>query len=119
MMADFEFVEFLAQSARVAKAYHRAAADGAAFGFHRMTGIGGQRHREAFAIRAQRIDRVLHRKRLIRRQPQAEGEHALGVARSRYDRRVADDFRLVGCRRPGDHDLRFGEKKRMRAIDVG
>ena len=119
LVLGFQFVELLAQAPHVAQPHHRASADGAAFRFHRMAGNRGQRHRETFAVVAQRLDRTLHRKRLVGRQPQAESQHALRLSRRRNDCDIADDFGLVGGGRPGHHDLRLREEQRMRAIDIG
>ena len=66
-----------------------------------------------------RLDRALHRERLVGRQPQAEGQHALRLSRRRNDGDVADDFGLVGGRRPGHDDLRLREQQRLRAVDIG
>ena len=65
-------------AADVAQAQHRAAADGAAFGFDRPAGGRGQRHVETAAVAAQRGHRLLDALRGRRLQPGAEGQHALG-----------------------------------------
>ena len=67
-----------------------------------------QRQREALAVGAQRIDRVLHPLRLVGLEPGAEGEHAARQRRARDERGIAGDVRLVGAGGP-DHDhLRLG-----------
>ena len=60
--------------------------------------------REAFAVGAQRIDRVLHRLRLVRLEPGAERQHASRQRCAGDERGVAEDVRLVGSRRP-HHDI--------------
>ena len=65
------------EPAGVAQPQHRAAADGAAVGLDGAAGERHQLHREAFAVGAQRIDRVLHGLRLVRLEPGAERQHAL------------------------------------------
>ena len=50
-------------------------------------------------------------------EPSAELEHA--CVRCGHKSRIADDFRLVGCGRPGDQDLRLGQEQRVGAVDRG
>ena len=77
-------------------------------------------HGEAFAVGAQRVDRVLHRLRLVGLEPGAERQHALrhgGARRPAWCRR--------GCRarcrpRPRHHDhLRLGQQQRVDAVALG
>ena len=77
LVAQIGFGEFAAQSAEFANPDNGLAADGAA---HRLEGVavgGGEVEQEAFAGFAQRIDRMIHPQRRFRRQPGAEGQHAL------------------------------------------
>ena len=79
----------------------------------------GHRHGEAHAARAQRIDRALHVAGRIGLEPGAEGEHALRRVAAGDQRGIADDFGLVGRRRPGDEDLRLREQQAIGAVDGG
>ena len=95
-----EIDQFALDAADVAQPQHRAAADGAAFGFDRPAGGGGERHDEAAAVAAQVVDRVLHALRGGRLEPGAEGEHAIARRAGRDDAGVADDVgRVLGRRR--------------------
>ncbi len=79
----------------------------------------GERGGEAFAARAQRVDQPLHRARLVRLEPGAEGEHAMRRIGAGDQRRIADDLGLVDRRRPGHQDLRVGAQQRVDAVDLG
>jgi hypothetical protein len=111
--------EFPPHAADVAQPHHGAAADGAAFRFQRASGQGDDRGGEALAVVAQGFHQRFHGARLRRLQPGAEGQHAMRRGNRRDHRGVAEDFRLVVARRPGDDDLRLGQQQRMRAVDLG
>ena len=83
---------------------------------------GGQIEQEAFAGLAQRVDRVIHLQRRLRRQPGSERENALRLMLLRIlrhqQRDVAADLRAVVARRPGDQHLRFREQQRAEAVGL-
>ena len=68
-MAGVDLGEFALEARGVAQPQHGAAADGAAVGLDGAAGERHQLHREAFAVGAQRIDRMLHRLRLVGLEP--------------------------------------------------
>ena len=118
-MAGVELGELALDAADVAQPQHGAAADHAAVGFDGVAGERHQRHGEAFAVGAQRIDRALHRLRLVGLEPGAERQHALRRRRVGHQRGVADDVRLVVGRGPGHQDLRLGAQQRVEAVALG
>ena len=81
LVAGVELGQLALEPAGVAQPQHGAAADGAAVGLDGAAGERHQLHREAFAVGAQRIDRVLHGLRLVRLEPGAERQHALRHAK--------------------------------------
>ncbi len=114
-----EVHQFGFDAADVAQPQHRAPGDRASFRLERPAGAGGERHHEAAALLAQGLDRVLHALRRRRFQPGAEGEHALRH-RTRYrDAGIADDFRLVGARRPGHQNLRLRQQQHLVMVEFG
>ena len=119
VVAGGEIHEFALDAADVAQAEHGAPGHGAAFRLERMAGGGGERHDEAAAVVAQPVDRVLHALRGRRLQPAAEGEHALGHRAGHDDAGVAENFRLVGARRPGHQHLRLRQQQRLEPVDFG
>ena len=94
-MAGGEIDQVALDAADIAQPQHRAAADGAALRLERPAGGGGERHDEAAAIAAQRVDGVLHALRRRGLQPGAEGEHALGHVARDNDCRVAKNVRPI------------------------
>ena len=119
VVAGGEIHEFALDAADVAQAEHGAPRHRAPFRLERMAGGGGERHDEAAAVAAQPVDRVLHALRGRRLQPAAEGEHALGHRTGHDDAGVAENFRLVGARRPGHQDLRLRQQQRLEPVDFG
>jgi hypothetical protein len=99
-------------AADVAQAQHRAPADGAAFRLDRATAQAGERHGEAAALAAQRLDRLLHGLRRRRLQPAAEGQHAFRHAAAGQERGVAEDVGPVAGRRRFHQHLRLGQQQR-------
>ena len=118
-MAGGEIHQLALDAADVAQAEHRAPGDRAAFRLERTAGVGGERHDEAAAVAAQRVDRVLHALRRRWLQPGAEGEHALRQRARDDDAGVAEDFRLVAARRPGHQHLRLRQQQRLEPVDFG
>ena len=118
-MAGGEIHQFALDAADVAQAQHRAPGDRAAFRLERAAGAGGERHHEAAALAAQRLDRALHALRRRRLQPGAEGEHALRHSARHHDTGIAEDFRLVAAGGPGHQHLRLRQQQRLEPVDVG
>ena len=114
--------QLLAQSAEFADPHNGLAADGAA---HRLDGASvrsGEVEQKALAGVAQRVDRVIHLQRRLRRQPGSERQDALRLVLRRFRRQqqrdVAADLRPVVARGPGNQDLRFGEQQRAVAVGL-
>ena len=122
--------QLLAQSAEFADPHNGLSADGAA---HRLEGAsvqGGEVEQKALAGLAQRVDRVIHLPRRLRRQPGSGRQDALRLVlrgvRRQQRRYVAADLRPVIARGPGYQDLGFGEQQRpvavgldLQGLDVG
>ena len=87
------------------------------FGFDDPAGERGYGLGEADPARAQCIDRILHVVGGVGLEPSPELEYAR--RRCGHQSWIADDFRLVGCRRPGEEDLRFGQEQRIGAVERG
>ena len=77
LVPEVGFGEFPAQSAEFANPHNGLAADGAAHGLEGVSVRGGEIEQKALAGLAQRIDRMIHLQRRLRRQPGSEGENAL------------------------------------------
>ena len=107
LVAAGELGEFLFGAAHLAQPQDRAAADHLALRLDEVAGERSNRHGEAHAARAQRVEGMLHVARCLGLEPGAEVEQA--CARGGQERRIADDFGLVGRRRPCDQDLRLGQ----------
>src|ERR1700730_17475130 len=87
-----------------------------------MSVRGGEVEQETFAGLAQRIDRMIHLQRRLRRQPGSERENALrlmlpGLLRNQK-RGVAGDLRTIVACRPGDQDLRLREQQRAETVGL-
>ncbi|GCC49434.1 hypothetical protein chiPu_0033482, partial [Chiloscyllium punctatum] len=88
---------------------------------------GREVEQERLALVAQRVDRVVHLQRRLRRQPGSEGEDALRRALLRHHQRdIARDLRPVVAGGPGDQDLRLDEQQcaqpvglRLQVRDLG
>ena len=107
LVAAGELGEFLFGAAHLAQPQDRSAADHLALRLDEVAGERSNRHGEAHAARAQRVEGMLHVARCLGLEPGAEVEQA--CARGGQERRIADDFGLVGRRRPCDQDLRLGQ----------
>jgi hypothetical protein len=115
-MVGRERRELALGAGEVADAQHRASADGAPLGGDMTLLRRRERQRKGLALRTQRADRRLHRLRILRREPCAEGEHATRQRRAHDDRNVPADVRLIGARGPHHDHLRLGEQQRVRAV---
>ena len=117
-MALDEVQQIALDAAGVLEPQHGAPGDGAALRLDRTAGERREAHREGFAARPQRLDRLLHGTRLGGIKPTAEGEHA--VRRRDADHgRIALDARFVGCRRPVHHHLRLRGQQSVGAVELG
>jgi len=109
--------QFALDAAHIAQSQDGAAAQRAAFRFQRPAGLCRQGHGEAATVGAQARDRVFHALRRGGFQPGAEGEHA---RRPRTDDRdIAQNIRLVRCRRPGHQHLRLRQEQLPQPVDLG
>ena len=116
LMVGGERGELALRAGQVLDAQHRAPRDGATLRRDMALVQGGQRQREALALAAQCLDRLLHLPRLVGLQPCAEGEHAARHGGARHQRRIAGDVRLVGPGGPHHDHLRLGMQQRDRAV---
>ena len=116
LMALGELHQVARHRARILQPQHGAAADSAALRFDRLARKRGQRHREGLALRAQRLNRVLHLARLAGIEPTAERKHAMRFGDAE-DFKIAVDVWPIGCRRPVHHHLPLGQQQRVGAIE--
>ena len=119
LVALGELGKLVFDATHLAQPQDRPSAGNLALGFDDAAGERGHRHREAHPPRAQGVEGTLHVAGGVRFEPGAEGEHGLGRVGGGHQRRIADDFRLVGGRSPGHEDLRLREEERVGTIDSG
>ncbi len=117
LVARAELGELVLDAAHLAQPQDRAPADDLPLGFDDAVRQGRDRHREADAAGAQRIDRALHVARFVGLEPGAEGEHPVGRIGAGDQAGVTDDLGVVGRRRPGNEDLRLRQQQRIGAVD--
>src|SRR6266852_6759791 len=122
-MPEVGFSQFPAQSREFANPYNGLAADGAAHGLDGASIRACEIEQKTLAMLAQRVDRMIHLQRRLRRQPGSEGKDALrlvvlGFLRHQK-RSVAADLRAIVACSPGYQDLWFGEQQRPETVGLG
>src|SRR6202022_4211280 len=122
LVAEVGFGEFLAQTAEFANPYNGLAADGAAHGLDGASIRGREIEQKTLAGLAQRVDRMIHLQRWLRRQPGSEGKDALRLILLRLLRpqkgSVAADLRAIVTCSPRYQDLWLREQQRPETVGL-